>query len=329
VSVKKLPKVLVVGKYRSIVHWVENTATAFSESGCQVQHFALNGDGPWQSLHYKWAQRWHGDANEVIRRDLERALAHFQPDLVLFIAIAALHMPEEWFSTTRQVCPQAHTAVWIGDRLNHDESLFSKHVDQVFATDSAFIEDLRLQGFDVPVSYLPLAVDTWVFRPFDVPRTNRIVYVANNSPGRGEMMRQIHQPISLYGKGWSRLNNTVHDIHPKRLPWTELFALYASSLAALNIRNEKNVVNGLNQRSFEPYGSMTPVLIDDMVDLPRCFEPGKEILVYQSIDELHALYDRLQADNAFARSIGMTGWRRVQAEHTWLHRARSILNAFQ
>ncbi len=319
------PKVLVVGKYRSIVHWVENTATAFAEAGCEVRHFAMNGDGAWQSLRYKWAQRMQGDTSDAICRDLQRELEDFKPDLVMFITIAALMMPEKMFTLTRAVCPQAKMASWIGDRLTRAESGFAKHVDWVFVTDTAFMDDLREQGFAVSASYLPLAVDTRIFRPFDVPRSDRIVYVANNSPGRGRMMQQIQKPISLYGKGWGALQGSVHDIHARRLPWRELPRLYASSRAVLNIRNEKNVVNGLNQRSFEPYGSKTPVLHDDMRDLPLCFEPGKEILLYRSLDELHDWHERLRTDTSLAQRIGHAGWLRVQAEHTWLHRVRSIL----
>lgn len=75
----------------------------------------------------------------------------------------------------------------------------------------------------------------------------------------------------------------------------------------LNVRNEFHVIGGLNQRTFEPMASGTPVLNDDMADLERCFEPGKEILVYRNLDELRHWHDRLTGDPAFAASIGEAG----------------------
>lgn len=321
-------KILIVGKSRSIVHWVENTATAFTELGHHVQQFALNGTNTWQALHYKVAKRMHSDVDAIIQRDLEHTLVSYQPDIVIFIAIACLYMPETLFSLTRAICPKAHTAVWIGDRLTRAESLFANHVDHVFVTDTGFITDLRQQGFTIPSSYLPLAVDMRVFRPHHTARTARIVYVASHSLGRSTIMQSIKRPISIYGKGWHALQNTPHLIHPQRLAWRKVPQLYASSLAVLNIRNEKNVLNGLNQRSFEPYGSMTPVLNDDMLDLPLCFEPNKEILVYHNIEELHDWHGRLNSDPHLAEKVGKAGWRRVKAEHTWQHRARAILNTF-
>ncbi len=322
------PRVMVVGKYRSIVHWAENVSSAFRQNGCEVAQFAINGQTVWHSLRYKFAGNEYGSQALPVRADFERALQRFKPDLVVFIVIAALWMPEELFALARQTRPGAATAVWIGDRLNAEECRFAHHVDQVFATDSAFIDDLRHYGHALPAHYLPLAVDPQRFHPFSLARSQRLVYVANNSPGRGELIRQVREPLVLYGKGWSKLADTAHDIHARRLPYRDLPRVYASHRAVLNIRNEKNVLHGLNQRSFEPYGCMTPVLNDDMADLPRCFEPGKEILVWHSLAELEDLQSRLQRDSGFAQAIGLAGHRRVLAEHTWQHRIHSLLTAF-
>lgn len=321
-----MTKVLVVGKYRSIVHWVENTVTAFAHQGCEVRHFAVNGGSVWQSLHYKVSEQWHGNSTTAMCSDLQQTLTRYQPDLVVFIVIAALHMPACMFAAVRALCPAAYSVAWIGDKLTRADSHFAQQIDWVFATDTGFIELLRQYDFRVPASYLPLAVDTRMFHPFNHPRSNRIIYVANNSPERGKMVLRMHHPISLYGKGWSAFNNTPHDTHARRLPYRQLPRLYAGCRAVLNIHNEKNVIHGLNQRSFEPYGCMTPVLHDDMVDISRCFEPNKEILIWRTLEELHAWVERLQQDPAFARSIGLAGHHRVLAEHTYQHRVKAILS---
>lgn len=323
-----LPKVLVIGKTRSIVHWVENTATAFHETGCQTKIFSLNGEGIWQSWRYKWHKFTHGDATKPVAIDLEHVLHQFQPDLIIFIAIAALYMPEHLFALCREKCPHAALTVWTGDRLSQKEAAFSLHADHVFVTDTGFVNDLRQQGYAVSAGYLPLAVDTNVFAPQNIPRSDTIVFVANRSPMRGAMLEQIQYPVSLYGKGWSQLKNRIHEVHAKRLPWKKLPMVYSHANAVLNIHHDKNVIHGLNQRSFEPCACKTPVLHDDMPDLPRCFEPEKEVLVYRNLDELHDNCQRLSADKTLARTIGEAAWRRVTAEHTWQHRAQHILHHF-
>ena len=93
----------------------------------------------------------------------------------------------------------------------------------------------------------------------------------------------------------------------------------------LNVRNEANVEHGLNQRSFEPLACGAVVLNDDLPDLPLCFEPGREILVYQDREELNALAARVRREPAFGSRIAEAGRRRVLAEHTYSHRVQTIL----
>ncbi|HET9113468.1 MAG TPA: glycosyltransferase [Burkholderiales bacterium] len=318
-------KVLVVGKYHSIIHWTENNVEAFRQSGCDTDYFAINGGTAAQSLYFKCYGKIRRDKSAIICDSLAKKLKQFKPDLIVFIVIAALKMPENLFALSNEICPNAKKIAWIGDKLNAEESLFANYIDWVFCTDSAFIEDLRSFGYTVSTSYLPLAVNQRIFRPLPVTRSNKMVYVANNSPERGRMMRRIHKPVTLYGKGWSALKDTPHDINAYRLPYKKLPYIYAGCAAVLNVKNEKNVVHGLNQRSFEPYGCMTPVLNDDMADIDRCFDVGKEILVYRSVEELNDYYDRLLSDPAFALSIGTAGYKRVLAEHTYQHRIACML----
>ena len=319
-------KVLIIGKYRSIVNWPENLSHALRHSGAEVSDFAMNGAQVLHSLRYKIAGKLTGNNDALMCDDLARQLKTFQPDRVIFIVIAALFMPPRMFELVREICPDAHSTAWVGDRLTPREFGFAGLVDHVAVTDTAFMDDLRAYGYQTAASYLPLAVDTRRFHPMPVQRGNQVVYAANNSPGRGALIAKIPRRLTLYGKGWSRLDKpTPHDIHARRLPYARLPEVYAGSLAVLNIRNEKNVINGLNQRSFEPYGCQTPVLNDDMADLPHCFEPGTEILVWRNLEELVEHYDRLQADPAFARRIGEAGYKRVLHEHTYAHRAHTLL----
>jgi spore maturation protein CgeB len=93
----------------------------------------------------------------------------------------------------------------------------------------------------------------------------------------------------------------------------------------LNIKNELRVAKGINMRSFEPYGCMTPVLNDAVEDLSLCFELGSEILVYHTLEELHEWHAKLTSDEQFAQKIGLAGHKRVTAHHTYAHRAQEML----
>jgi spore maturation protein CgeB len=92
----------------------------------------------------------------------------------------------------------------------------------------------------------------------------------------------------------------------------------------MHVRNERNVMVGLNQRHFDPCLAGTPVVADNQDDLPLCFEPGREMLVYRDVDELNDLYVRLRRDPERAAAVGAAGRRRVLAEHTYGHRLTAL-----
>jgi spore maturation protein CgeB len=247
-----LIKVLVVGKCNSIVNWTEYTAEGFRQAGCEVDYFAVNGRNRVQSLYYKLLAVIEGDKTKVVAEQLRYKLNDFQPDLVVYVMIASNWMCAHPFEVAQEACPKAIKVAWVGDKFTRSEGVFVEYMDWVFCTDSYFIDQVKEHGFSSPASYLPLALDPGVFRPMSVPRSDKIVYVANNTPGRGAFVSTIEKPLTLYGRGWKKLQDTPHEIHAYRLPLSKLPQVYAGSRAVLNVKNENNVVRGLSQRTFEP-----------------------------------------------------------------------------
>jgi len=318
-----LAKVLVVGKGNCLVYMTENTVEAFRQAGCQVELFAVNGHHRAHELYYRLRGMFAGGTPAVVAESLRRKIRAFQPDLIVFVLGA--WQSAEVYQAAQDASPDAIRVAWVGDVFGPAESEFARYMDWIFCTDSYFMDLVRESGFSTPTAYLPLAFDPNRFYPMDVPRSNEVVYVAKSSPGRAAFVSQVTRPLTLYGRRWRKLKAPQHEIRVQRVLLAQLPMVYASCRAVLNIKNELNVVRGLNQRSFEPYGCKTPVLNDDVADLELCFEPGKEILVYHSVEELHAWHDRLTSDPDFAQSIGAAGYQRVMAEHTYAHRARQVL----
>lgn len=321
------PRVLVVGKYNRLVHWTENTVEAFRQAGCPVDYFAINGKTRVHSHIIRLRGKLAGNEFAAVTPGLQRKIKQFSPDLVVFVLGAWL--PASLFEAVAATSPTSIKIAWVGDSFDKVQGVYAGYMDSIFCTDTHFIDLVRQHGFDTPTSYLPLALDPNRFHPITVNRTDKIVYVAKNSPERAQLISQIERPLVLYGKKWRRFKlqykDSPHEIHPYNLPLNRLPRLYAASRAVLNIKNEIAVVRGVNQRSFEPYGCMTPVLNDAVEDISLCFDPGSEILVYRSLDELHEWHDKLTADASFAQKIGLAGYRRVMAEHTYAHRAQTML----
>lgn len=317
-------RVLVVGKHGSIVHWLEDMADGFSAAGHETRVFSVIG-GSWPDyLHLKLYRTLNRPAvGGVLAEKLVKAVRNFKPDVMF--CVGAYWLEPEMLAAIRALPTRPALLGWVGDRFEAKHRAIDALYDRVFHTDTAFLDLARELGFTAPVGYLPLAVNPRLFPRRELPRRDRMIFVANRTQHREAIVRAIERPVVLYGKSWKPMTGTPHELHAERIPAKALAGLYASHRAVLNIRNEINVLHGLNQRSFEPYLCGTPVLNDAMVDIPLCFEPGKEILVYRDTDELNAIHDRLMNDAGYAAAIGEAGFRRVMAEHTYAIRTRSIL----
>jgi spore maturation protein CgeB len=59
--------------------------------------------------------------------------------------------------------------------------------------------------------------------------------------------------------------------------------------------------------------------------IERWFEPGRELLVVENADQAAAAYRELLEDPGRAESLGRAARERALDEHTFLHRARRLL----
>jgi spore maturation protein CgeB len=58
-------------------------------------------------------------------------------------------------------------------------------------------------------------------------------------------------------------------------------------------------------------------------------QPGVEVLAYQTGDEIPEMVDRALKDGAFYRSVSEAGYRRILAEHTYVHRLREMIRVMR
>lgn len=316
-------RILLLGKRGSLVLWLENLHRACIRLGYPTHAFAINGDTLVSRLRAKWQGRDAATAGWMLAR-FERALVRFRPDLVVVAGVFGV--PLEYYQILRGLPRQTLIAGLVGDRFAADWRERADYCDRLYFTDTRFFQDAEAAGFVTPGRYLPLAVDPELFHPVPGPRISELLFVASRTEFREAVARELDAPARIIGTDWSGLaRESFHRVSNRKIGRTHLIQLYQRYFAVLNIRNEANVEYGLNQRSFEPLACATPVLNDDLPDLPRCFEPGREILVYRNGDELNALTDRLRREPAFGMRVAEAGRQRVLAEHTYGHRVRKIL----
>lgn len=316
-------RILLIGKRGSLVLWLENLHRACIQSGYVTRIFAVNGDTLVSRLRVKWRGYTAMNADWMLMR-FEQTLRKFRPDLI--IAAGVFGVPLEYYQIVRKLPHRPLIAGLIGDRFPPDNQR-ANYCDRLYFTDSRFFSDAETANFRVSGCYLPLAVDPTLFKPGHVLRHPELLFVASRTEFRENVVRTLRRPARIIGTDWSSLTcSRLHQVQNHKISRAALIRLYQSYQTVLNVRNEINVENGLNQRSFEPLACGAVVLNDDLADLPRCFDPGREILIYRNSDELNELINRLQREPAFGMQVAEAGRQRVLAEHTYQHRIQFILN---
>jgi spore maturation protein CgeB len=101
-------------------------------------------------------------------------------------------------------------------------------------------------------------------------------------------------------------------------------ALNCSARAVLNIHRDSMARFGFSPatRVFEAAGAAACILTDAFVGVELFLEPGKEVLVARSGEEVAELVRWLTPERS--RQVGEAAYRRVLAEHTYAHRAVQV-----
>jgi spore maturation protein CgeB len=308
-------KLFLLGKRGSIVHWLEDAARALSGAGHQVRIGITR--RPWLDVRLERALA------EPIGEMIARRIARFEPELI--VAIGAYHVPLAILTRVAAVRGRAPLIGWVGDVFDKGASAAATLYDAVGYTDGGLLARHKSLEFLPPAIFLPHAVDPRGARPPPASdRRARMVFVANPTPERRTVVDAVALPMAVWGPAWRPSPNIRHEIHARRIAADEARRLYRSHLAALNIRNEFNVLTGLNQRNFEPCLAGAALITDDQPDVSRCFIPGREVLVWRDAEELNFLHERLLANPTEAEAIGARGRRRVLADHTYEKRLETL-----
>lgn len=307
---------LILGKLGAITHWTEDCAAALRAAGHAV-HLAVTRN---PALHPALER-----ALALRPARIARAVRHRRPAVIL--AINAYAIPLPILRRVAAIPGRAPLVAWVGDLMHETDHEAASLFDLAAYADTGLLRRHHALGFRPPAIFLPHAASPRIREDPGHARDPGMVFVASPTPGREALVRQVLHPVCLYGRGWSRLQPTPHRVQDRRVAPRELPLIYQGHRAVLNIRNEANVLNGLNQRHFDAAAAGAVPVSDDQPDLSACFDPGREALLYHDAATLNALYDRLRRDPAYAGSVAAAACRRARAEHTYPRRLETLLKA--
>lgn len=128
----------------------------------------------------------------------------------------------------------------------------------------------------------------------------------------------------LGGNGWAGKPMPANVRYLGHVPTADHNALNSSATAVLNISRDSMASYGFSPatRVFEAAGASACLITDAWQGIETFFEPGKEILVAASGDEVAGIVETLTPERA--RQVGAAAYRRALAQHTYAQRARQV-----
>lgn len=132
--------------------------------------------------------------------------------------------------------------------------------------------------------------------------------------------KHLKGKLALIGKGWDKLGLRANMEHAG----DKSGHIYAQSQISLNLFGGC-VHGGMPLRPYDIAASGGLILTHDQRELPSLFEPGRECLAFRTEAEMLSLIDQVRARPGDFNAVAQAGRARVQGQHTWSHRIRSLM----
>jgi spore maturation protein CgeB len=210
--------------------------------------------------------------------------------------------------------------------------------DLFFVFDAFYIDEIKRQGAK-KVKYLPLATNPNRYSEITVTDQDRcdydydVCFIGMPFPNRVEMFESLRDyNLGVFGDHWTKYFILEGKITPSyykgKASGETVNKIYLSSKIVLNIHHPHSI-EGLNTRTFDIPACGAFEMVDDKKNVEKHFKIDKEIVTFKNVNELKSKIDFYLKNDNLRRTISACGKQRVLNEHTWVHRAMSIITTLK
>jgi spore maturation protein CgeB len=182
------------------------------------------------------------------------------------------------------------------------------------------------------------AADPELFRPLPVEKTSDVYFYGYGEKFRADWIESmVVEPSGRLEEAAFTLggNDFRSNIGNARYAGDVPFNVFPNAISAarinLNItrRPHATVPASSTSRPFELAMAGATIVSNPHAGIEQWFEPGSELVVVSSADEAVSAYEELLGDRARAEELGRTARERALDEHTYVHRARRLLELLE
>jgi spore maturation protein CgeB len=270
-------------------------------------------------------QHFYGDRPSAQDKQLLRTAKDFRPDLVLSTT-GLVH--GQILDELGQIA-NLRRVLWWGDPPGNSRrwGLLDPGWDFVYLKDSAAVKKLKLVGRNA--FHLHEAMNPARHRVVGKQQNDSLVFAGSYYAFRQAMVLRLTsdgQKCELYGPPPPRwAAPEIKRLHSGKYLVSETKSrVFGEALACINTFT-LGEGDSLNCRAFEVAGAGGLQLIEYRPAIEECFEPGKELLAFNTYDELQEHIGRAKKFPSEMVSIREAGAQRALSEHTYRHRLEVIL----
>lgn len=325
----KNKNILIVGK-KNHLGWLEHSIDGIKQiENISYDTFIINEIEPLfipLKLFYK-ALSQKEELKKLVEKSFERKIIDFRPELVIFIS--GFFIPVELYMIAKE--NNIQTASWIGDKFGNSVNNYVQYVDKLYLSDTGLIDIAKQIGFK-DYSFLQFGYNNLIHKNYEKNRNEFINFVGSYTKERNDIFMKLQDyKLHLEGINWYRLDSISKNwiVNKGKISQKKVVNIYNNTRATLNIGQNENIINMVNMRTFEAIACGSCVISDNLKDLEYCFEPNKEVLVYNNVYELIEIINKASKDNDYLKNISLNAYKRIiKSNMTYKSKLEFIIKDF-
>jgi spore maturation protein CgeB len=309
-------------------------AEAIERQRHRVSLIALDDElGPAADLGYRVGGFDDPVYRAVFQRRIRRKVRRLAPDGVLLYGSNWALEPETIQFLRRKL--GMTVSLWEINHMifNNSQAQCLPLFDHIFCLDSYYVPFVRSQDCGC-VEHLCAAADPDEHRPLSLSRDERDEYSADVSfvgtyhPERAEAIAAfdgVTDRVRIYGHRWDQApQQLARWVQVEPVYGRKKTVIYGASRLSLHVRGP-HMFDGENFRVFEVAACGGVVLARYSPDLERCFDLRNEVVLFNEPTDLRTTLTHYLSHPDELLQVAEAGRRRVLAEHTYGHRAATII----
>tara|TARA_Y100000310_G_C20684541_1_gene818125 strand:- start:1854 stop:2819 length:966 start_codon:yes stop_codon:yes gene_type:complete len=228
------------------------------------------------------------------------------------------------------------TINWTLDDPFGKDYIFNKlnnisEYDYFFVFDPFYLSELKelnQKSFYLPCAADPLNVHRMIIPLNEREYTYDVSFVGSYEKDRQELFSKLlNFDFNLWGPVWSKkINKKLKPYyHNEFIKGREMVSIFNKTKINLNLQAPQGL-QSMNLRTFELPATQSFQLCDSKKELPSLFRIGKEIVVYDTSEELKDKIEYYLSNPSERNKIVEAGYKRVLKEHKVIDRMKEMLS---